>query len=134
VIDAPGWHLETAHDINDRGQICGNGTFAGRPAAFLLTPPLILPDLRRDRRWPIELPDGPPRPDEVMRRDGSILIRLNQVATSITDAALGERVRTALSDAGRPVEAHPTDRIRRREDAAAASQARPGREPVPIEE
>jgi probable HAF family extracellular repeat protein len=33
-----GWRLESANDINDRGQIVGVGTLGGRQRAFLLTP------------------------------------------------------------------------------------------------
>lgn len=39
VIDArSGWTLEEARGINERGQICGTGTFGGRCDAFLITP------------------------------------------------------------------------------------------------
>jgi probable HAF family extracellular repeat protein len=34
----PGWVLEEAHAINNRGQIVGEGTFGGQTRAFLLTP------------------------------------------------------------------------------------------------
>ena len=33
-----GWVLETANDINESGQIIGNGKLNGKPRAFLLTP------------------------------------------------------------------------------------------------
>ena len=33
-----GWKLQEATGINDRGQICGNGTYRGNACAFLLTP------------------------------------------------------------------------------------------------
>ncbi len=32
------WKLQEATGINDRGQICGNGTYRGNDCAFLLTP------------------------------------------------------------------------------------------------
>jgi probable HAF family extracellular repeat protein len=41
-----GWLLQTAADINDRGQIVGSGTINGQTHAFLLTPTASLPSLR----------------------------------------------------------------------------------------
>ena len=38
LAQAPGWVLETAWDIDDRGNIVGSGTYLGFPRAFLLTP------------------------------------------------------------------------------------------------
>lgn len=39
LIDpASGWSLESASDINDKGQIVGTGTISGQSHAFLLTP------------------------------------------------------------------------------------------------
>jgi probable HAF family extracellular repeat protein len=100
LIDEPGWQLEVATDINDRGQICGNGTFMGQAAAWLLTPPLVLPELPpRLRRWPL-LPELGGL-DEVTIRDSSLLLRLHQAATSLANPVLRERVRTALVEAGR---------------------------------
>lgn len=124
LIDAPDWHLETAYDISDRGQICGIGTFAGTPAAFLLSPPLTLPDLPPlYRKWPIELPDGPPRPEEAALRDASILVRLNQAATAIADSAVREPLRTALFEAARAAGAALSGRIALHEEPAAARRA-----------
>ena len=37
-IDAAGWVLQTARGVNVNGQIVGEGTLNGAPAAFLLTP------------------------------------------------------------------------------------------------
>jgi probable HAF family extracellular repeat protein len=38
LVDAPGWELTWALDVNDRGQIAGYGTSGGSSRAFLLTP------------------------------------------------------------------------------------------------
>ena len=38
VINAPGWVLQSAGDINDAGQIIGAGLFNGQRNSFLLTP------------------------------------------------------------------------------------------------
>ena len=38
-----GWHLTSAEDIDDRGQIVGNGTLNGHKRGFLLTPTTALP-------------------------------------------------------------------------------------------
>lgn len=38
LAQAPGWVLETAWDIDERGNIVGSGTYLGFPRAFLLTP------------------------------------------------------------------------------------------------
>jgi hypothetical protein len=37
-VDAPGWVLQTARGVNGNGQIVGEATFNGAPAAFVLTP------------------------------------------------------------------------------------------------
>jgi probable HAF family extracellular repeat protein len=42
------WLLETAHDINNAGQIVGSGRYNGQPRAFLLTPTATLGDLDGD--------------------------------------------------------------------------------------
>lgn len=44
------WHLEVASDINENGQIVGQGTFRGEPKAFLLSPdrPVMRVDGNRD--------------------------------------------------------------------------------------
>ena len=38
ISAASGWTLESAHGINDRGQIVGMGLHRGQRRAFLLTP------------------------------------------------------------------------------------------------
>jgi probable HAF family extracellular repeat protein len=38
IVPKSSWVLHEARGINDRGQICGNGTFNGERRAFLLTP------------------------------------------------------------------------------------------------
>jgi probable HAF family extracellular repeat protein len=130
LIDEPGWQLEIATDINDRGQICGNGTFMGQAAAWLLTPPLVLPELPpRHRKWPLKPTLG--GPDEVTMRDASLLLGLHQAATSLANPVLRERVRTALVEAGRQDDAgqiaadddvaHPSAGARRRSSKPDAS-------------
>ncbi|MCC7203733.1 MAG: LEPR-XLL domain-containing protein [Phycisphaeraceae bacterium] len=43
-----GWTLTRAVDINNQGQIIGQGTYLGQPRAFLLTPLLTLGDFNGD--------------------------------------------------------------------------------------
>jgi probable HAF family extracellular repeat protein len=38
LVSAPGWILYDALDINNAGQIVGNGSYNGQARAFLLTP------------------------------------------------------------------------------------------------
>jgi hypothetical protein len=49
VTNASGWVLSEARDINDSGQIIGNGVLNGELRAFLLTP---------DSVAPVPLPEG----------------------------------------------------------------------------
>ncbi|MFG0253152.1 MAG: hypothetical protein ACF8NJ_09795 [Phycisphaerales bacterium JB038] len=48
VVTDEDWLLEAAHDINDAGQIVGEGRYNGQRRAFLLTPMSTLGDLDGD--------------------------------------------------------------------------------------
>lgn len=124
LIDAPGWHLETAHDINDSGEISGTGTFNGQQVGFLLRPRffsrrflLTLPELvatllggvdRDGGGWVIigghPVPIGPWGPWLQIapeKRDAFIALAMDEVAMFITNHGARETVRKTLLEVSR---------------------------------
>lgn len=122
-ISAPGWHLEFANKINNKGQICGRGTLYGQQMAFLLTPQhqwgsvLSLPELvatlfggvTRDGggwgfiggyRFPIG-PWGPWMEIQPAKRDALTALAIDEIAMFITDRGTRETVRRALVEAAK---------------------------------
>lgn len=123
ISNAPGWHLEFAHDINDSGEISGTGTLYGRQTGFLLTPldwrhgGVSLPELvatllggvdRDAGGWRIigghRIPIGPWGPwteIPVAKRDALIALALDEVAMFITDRGAREAARKSLIEVAR---------------------------------
>jgi len=118
LISDPGWHLNIAYDINDRGQIAGYGVLNGVRTAFLLTP-------RRFRRPVLTLPElvailvggvavdgggwaiwghhigpvdpwGPLLTLQGPKRDALIALLMEEIARSISDPQAREAIRSAL--------------------------------------
>lgn len=127
LLNAPGWHIEFANDINDAGQIVGSGSYQGGPrTGILLTPvptsptvvPPHLPDLigwllggvavdgggglvtggHRHPVGPWGLLAADRNPD---RRDAIIALLMDAIASEIDDASTRARLHETLRGAAR---------------------------------
>jgi probable HAF family extracellular repeat protein len=131
VISAPGWHLESASQINNDGQICGRGTLDGKQMGFLLTPhkakfpddaypdgpklslPMLVATLiggvaKDGGGWavvggrPIPIdPWGPWTTIAAEKRDALLALAIDEVAMFISDATVRERVRRSLIESAK---------------------------------
>jgi probable HAF family extracellular repeat protein len=157
LISAPGWHLESAEDINDAGQIVGNGSYNGGQTAFLLTPQRSIP------KGVVSLPElvgillggvavdgggwiiigGIPHPVDpwgawgqiqVEKRDTLVALAMDEIAMYLVDPSSREAVRKTLIEvAGSRLEA--LDLQRGRSGPPAAARGRTGAaSSIPVKE
>ncbi|MBF5043517.1 hypothetical protein FGE12_14050 [Aggregicoccus sp. 17bor-14] len=148
-VSAPGWHLESAADINDHGQIVGRGTFEGRQVGYLLTPreslyegTFTLPELVATLLGGVTVDGGgwavvggKPRPVDPWgpwtqlaepKRDALLALAMDELAMMLADGGARAQVRGALLEAARgQLEALLTTRAQGR--ALPAREAGPAR-------
>ncbi len=116
-----GWHLGVAKDINNRGDITGNGRWHNTPRAFALSlPPTHVPDfvalllvgaITAGGAGLAILPGGPRPVDPsgpvtflslpASKRDALIALALDEAARSIGDAGARASIRRAALEAAR---------------------------------
>jgi probable HAF family extracellular repeat protein len=124
IAPGSGWHLESATDINNRGQIVGYGTWNGvYPQGFLLSPPPLssnVPDLVAlfilgavifGGGGSVFLPGGPRPVDpsgppmwlnlSVHKRDTLIALALDEAARSLGNMNARASIRRAALEAAR---------------------------------